>query len=321
MNTMVIPGIETQGNKVRKLCMEVLSFSNDGSKNEFKEITQDIAQEVHQHLVAMNVKCLADQNIFWKVIHSMIVKDSKWEGFVLKCINPTVAPTVISSLLYSLVTSYITQLLKQHSSNSQGFQKLKLELSKEEEKILYYVAGYLVFSLLKKYRKLEKSKKKHHIAIASIQFLESLRVSGDNSFNSNDFETYVQEWLCRVNRGGLVKVNQQAFFFIYKIEITVRNLLNISIIKEYRDEDLRSVLLKLMMESEEINSAWESVARHIPNELLKEILQKQFMKKWIDLRARAFVKTYIQILKRFNNRSNPQKLSKKAEPALRKTLT
>ena len=75
-----------------------------------------------------------------------------------------------------------------------------------------------------------------------------------------------------------------------------------------------------MMENEEINSAWESVARHILNESLKEILQKQFMKKWIDLRTKAFVKTYIQIVKRFNNRSNPQKLSKKAEPALRKTL-
>ena len=132
-----------------------------------------------------------------------------------------------------------------------------------------------MFSLLKKYRKLEKSKKKHHIVIASIQFLESLRVSCDNSFNFN----------------------------------------------EYRDEHLRSVLLKLTMESEEINSAWESVARHIPNESLKDILQKQFMKKCIDLRARAFVKTYIQIVKRFNNRSNAQKLSKKAKLAFRKTMT
>ena len=175
-----------------------------------------------------------------------------------------------------------------------------------------------MFSLLKQYRKLEKYKKKHYIAIASIQFCESLRVSGDNSFNSKDFETYVQEWLCQINRGGLVKVKQQAFLFIYKIEITVRNLLNISIIKQYQGEDLRSALLKLMMESEETNSAWESVARHIPNESLKELLQKQFM---IDLRARVFVKTYIQILKRFNNRSNPQKLSKKAESALTKTFT
>ena len=45
------------------------------------------------------------------------------------------------------------------------------------------------------------------------------------------------------------------------------------------------------------------------------------MKKWIDFRAEAFVKTYLQISKRFYNRSNPQKLSKNAEQALRKTLT
>ena len=63
------------------------------------------------------------------------------------------------------------------------------------------------------------------------------------------------------------------------------------------------------------------MTRHIPNESLKKILQKQFMKKWIDLSAREFVKTYIQILKCFNNRSNPQKLSKKAESALTKTFT
>ena len=155
--------------------MEVLGFSNDNCKKEFKKITQEVTQEVHQHLVATNVKYLADQNKSWKVIHSMIVKGSKWQGFVLKCINLTVAPTVISSFFYSLVTTYITKLLKQHNSNSQNFQELKLELRKEEEKILYYVAGYLIFSLLNKYRKLEKSKKKHHIAIASIQLLESLR--------------------------------------------------------------------------------------------------------------------------------------------------
>ena len=86
----------------------------------------------------MKVKCLADQNRFWKVIHNMIVKDSKWEGFVPKCIKPTVAPTVISLLLWSLVTSYI-------SSNSQSFQELKLEISKEEEKILYYMQAILYF--------------------------------------------------------------------------------------------------------------------------------------------------------------------------------
>ena len=141
----------------------------------------------------MNVKCLAGENIFCKVFHSMILNDSKWESFLLKCINPAVAPTAISSLFYSLVTTYIKELLKQQSSNSQNFQELKLELRKEEEKIRYYVVGFLVSSLLNKHRELEKNKKKHQTAIASIQLLKSLRVFGDNSINSNDFVTYVQE--------------------------------------------------------------------------------------------------------------------------------
>ena len=161
----------------------------------------------------------------------MIVNDSKWESFLLKCIKLAVAPTAISSLFYSLVTTYIKELLKQHSSNSQNFQELKLELRKEEKKIRYYVAGFLVFSLLIKCRELEKNKKKHHTAITSIQLFESLRIFGDNSINSNDFVTYVQEWIHQVNRGGLVKVNQQGFFSIYKTETTVRNLLNVSMIK------------------------------------------------------------------------------------------
>ena len=96
--------------------------------------------------------------------------DSKWQGFALKCINPTVAPTVISSFFYSLVTTYITQLLKQHNSNSQNFQELKLELRKEEEKILYYVAVYLVFSLLYKYRKLEKVRKSTILPLLQYSF-------------------------------------------------------------------------------------------------------------------------------------------------------
>ena len=53
--------------------MEILGFSDDNCKKEFKKIIQEITQEVHQHLVVTNVKYLADQNKSWKVIQSMIV--------------------------------------------------------------------------------------------------------------------------------------------------------------------------------------------------------------------------------------------------------
>lgn len=75
--TMAISGIETQGSKVRKLCIEVLGFSNDGIEKEFKETIYEMTQEAYQHLVAINVKCLTDQNKFYKAISSMNLKDRK----------------------------------------------------------------------------------------------------------------------------------------------------------------------------------------------------------------------------------------------------
>ena len=41
MNTMTLPNIETQGNKVRRLCIEVLDFSNNDSEKEFEENSQE----------------------------------------------------------------------------------------------------------------------------------------------------------------------------------------------------------------------------------------------------------------------------------------
>ena len=61
---MTIPGKETQGNKIRKL--ELLFLSDNGSKIKFWQDHPRDAQEVHQQLVAMNLKHFADQNKFGK---------------------------------------------------------------------------------------------------------------------------------------------------------------------------------------------------------------------------------------------------------------
>ena len=65
-----------------------------------------------------------------------------------------------------------------------------------------------------------------------------------------------------------------------------------------------------MINNENVNTSWESLSRNIPNEALSMIVKKQFMLKWIDIRARSYVRTYVQILK--------SKISKKSDPAARK---
>ena len=50
--------------------------------------------------MVINVKHFADKNKFWKATHSMIMKASKWNDFILKCINPTVTRTYITELRF-----------------------------------------------------------------------------------------------------------------------------------------------------------------------------------------------------------------------------
>ena len=50
---------------------------------------------------------------------------------------------------------------------------------------------------------------------------------------------YFEDWLDRVNRGGLIKVNGDTFNFIFKLEAVVREILNVTLIRKHHGEDLR----------------------------------------------------------------------------------
>ena len=111
-----------------------------------------------------------------------------------------------------------------------------------------------------------------------------------------------------------------------EIENVVRKSLNLELIKTYRGEDLRDVIYDLLSKTKLVDSTWESVARLIPNKELSAILKRQIINKWIDIRARSYVKTYVQLVKRNIAKKKIDdkekiKLSKKTEPAMRKKLT
>ena len=108
----------------------------------------------------------------------------------------------------------------------------------------------------------------------------------------------------------------------------MRAVLNLKLIKMYRGEDLREIIQDKLENHPFISKSWEIISRNVANQDLTDIVKKQIIMKWIDIRAQSFVIAYIQILKRkLSSMSKEEKkqvsgdLSKAAEPALRKTLT
>ena len=77
-------------------------------------------------------------------------------------------------------------------------------LTKDELNALQYIAGYVPFKLLKKLQKRQEFRR----------WLEGMVVEGTET----SFLDYTKEWIERVNRGGLFRVNDKAFVFFTHLE-------------------------------------------------------------------------------------------------------
>ena len=172
----------------------------------------------------------------------------------------------------------------------------------------------------RKYSRILRTGENNITATAALQVLDTFKVSGGDSLSSENFKEYRNSWLDAVNGGGLLKVNQGFFNFICCIETTVQRYLNIDFLKQYKGEDLREPLKIAILNDDFTEASWENLTCNLVNKSLSSILKGQIVEKWIDIRARAFVNTYIQRLKRNYSDKRKAILSKKGEPSMRKTL-
>ena len=194
--------------------------------------------------------------------------------------------------------------------------------SREEQEVIRYAAGYIVYSLRKRYFSLTKSEKQSTkiAAIASLQFLDSVKVKADG-LEAKTFLDFSRNWIELRNRGGLVMINDEMLLFIRRIESLVRGVLDLNFLKCYRGQDLRDVIGEKIATNSVVNIYWDKLTRNLENKKLKQLLKEQFISKWVDIRARSYVNAYMQMVKRVANKGQSKSsVSKTAEPALRKQI-
>lgn len=220
-------------------------------------------------------------------------------------------------VLYTfIVTKTFSLILKW--KNDQLIEPSKIDYTRvsftsEEEKVLRYVAGFIPFSLKKRFSRVKESELKK----AALQIVDNWCLDGDEK-DATDFYDYTLSWTNRINRGGLMIVKEPFYVFIRRIETYVREVLNVTLIENYNGEDLRDIILSKLLKSMSIESTWASLSRMVVSEKLKMTLKEIILRKWVNLRVRSFVTAWIQVAKL---RHTEDKLSKKAEVGLRKGLS
>ena len=184
-------------------------------------------------------------------------------------------------------------------------------LTTDEEKTLRYVAGFIPFALAKQFGKRESKAAK-----LVKKLIESWREPGDETTKSKSFLDYTKSWTERRNRGGLFCVNDEFYIFIRRIENVARTVLNKQLLKSYKGEDLRDILMEKFYKSTLIDVSWSALYKTVESKELVLFVKHVILRKWIGLRSRAFVNNWVQISKR----KAKQSIANKSEPSLRKSL-
>ena len=196
----------------------------------------------------------------------------------------------------------------------------EVPLNDNEQQILRYVSGCIVFALTKMYNLLSKSSKSKEVAIAALQLLGTF-IKGRIS-EVHNFLDFTHRWVEQVNRGGLVEVKNEFYLLIRSIENSIRKTLNIGLIRRYEGEGLRDVLRNEILQNYLAERYWQSLVHYLPSEnTISNTLKLQIVEKWIDIRARSFVSCYVQLLKRKIASSKIENvISTRIGPAMRTTL-
>ena len=325
VNNIIIGSIETPGNKIKKLSDHLLTKKDT---LEFEESAKNLILKIHDMMIHYNLRKDAQLELFWSKIHKYVANSESRKPW-----TPVLPDSPIFASLFQFIVMQCVTLIMKHENESKMIAipvtQEELKLTTDEQEVITYVAGYLIFSLQKKYYKMKQdgNSSSKHIAAAVLQFLDGIKVRGLNSIKAETFLTFTHKWIELRNRGGLVIPNDNMFIFVRTIENAARKTLNLKFIRTYRGQDLRDLILKELAKSNIVDTTWDSVSRLMPNRNLANIIKKQLINKWIDIKARSYVDTYVQLVKRnlakskMDKNKSKVKVSKKTEPAMRKKLT
>ena len=253
-------------------------------------------------------------------------KRSIWHDTLLSMSIGEISTKASDMLFQYVITKFYELSLVWKNSiliNISAIDESELDFTVEEEKILRYVAGFIPFSLRKRYWSQKHSLRKEilvPIGKAVFSLLDSWTCTSDKKdMNSVSFYDYTKSWTETINRGGLLMVNEEFYVFIRRIERVARSVFNKTLLISYKGEDLRDVLMNKFSANKYIDKSWSSLVRNLESQKLGDTIKIIILRKWIAMRARSFVNAWVQQVKR-KSAITGKHVSDRSEPSFRKTL-
>ena len=229
----------------------------------------------------------------------------------------------VTLLLQFLLNKCLFEILKMHNKLAElgtgdSLTAKELKITQVEEKIIRYVAGYIPYSISKKLSSMKETPQRKIM-------LDIMKTWNKADLPKDDLNIlqYTNEWVDKVNRGGLFLVTDNVYRFIVRVEIVARTILNTKLIATYAGEDLREIIIEKLDADPFVTIGWDSLVRDIENKKLCCQLKRIIFDKWVTIRTNSFVKSWVDLVKfkHAQNKKSQRKVDSRAQPSLRKSLS
>ncbi|XP_022111422.1 uncharacterized protein LOC110990655 [Acanthaster planci] len=180
-------------------------------------------------------------------------------------------------------------------------------LSREEEQVLRYAAGYIPFALNQKLKR-----QSNETAAFLCSVLKKWRACKTDT--EKTFLEYTNEWIEKQNRGGLFHVGDDVYIFFRTLEHVSRQFLTRANLSKFPGMNVKSSLKEKILSVRRVHNYWQTLTQgKLSGDVSKRFLD-MVLNLWIKIRVTAFIKVYLDLKK------SSGKVSKRGEKALRKTL-
>lgn len=173
-----------------------------------------------------------------------------------------------------------------------------VQLNTDEHNALRYAAGYVLYSMKKKY------KDKNPI------LLSWLEKQIDSSVNASTYYQFTKLWVEKVNRGGLYLVSDSLYEVFLAMELVLRQYLRHCPQKHGLNKDQ---VLEAMQEDNAVQFHWSLMTMDLDDEESDTLLQ-EMIKLWLTIRGFSYASALVEEYKRSHNEALKRK------KALRKEL-
>jgi hypothetical protein len=307
------PEYQGKSTNCRKIYNSLISIKSILLSNQFNPIVNTFSSHLVDTLTSAvnHLSCRGnDKNsittrrlLMWKEFNSFVFSSAYKESWISLLVSLGMQNVMhlpgIAIISQHVARIILETLIIKIASQDTAADDMESELTSDEEQAVRFTAGYIVKSLKKKMSDIPQ----YMNILNSMHETPDYHDVDDDDEIDDDFLSYTKEWISKVDRGGLHKVNDETFLLFHWMELTIRKFLQGCSI------DIDGAITEIMS-SNNVMACWSLIASSLEDDDSDRLLCK-IAEKWITVRGFSYAGNLFEQYKKIAKQSTTKKSFRK----------